>query len=206
MMMPIMDGFEFLSALKSDDNLCTIPVIMLTARAELQDKLKALRIGVDDYLVKPFEEEELFARIDNLLKNVVNRKTTFPSLEPDGIEALSNETTEPTLSAQEMTWLSDLEIAVKKQLPDVTYSVEIMASDMAVSRAQLFRKLKALTGLSPQQYLQEARLYQALHLLETRQEQSVKATCYAVGLLQVTHFSQLFQQRFGKLPSAYLKK
>ena len=74
-MMPVMDGFQLLSTLKSNDTYCSIPIIMLTARAELQDKLKALRIGVDAYLVKPFEEEELFARIENLLHNARLRRT-----------------------------------------------------------------------------------------------------------------------------------
>ena len=72
-----MDGFQFLSNLKSSDVYCSIPVVMLTARAELQDKLKALRIGVDDYWVKPFEEEELFARIENLA-NCLRRICSYP--------------------------------------------------------------------------------------------------------------------------------
>ena len=73
-MMPIMDGFQLLVKLKADENLQSIPVIMLTARAEMQDKLKALTIGVDDYLIKPFVEDELFARIENLLRNKEARK------------------------------------------------------------------------------------------------------------------------------------
>ena len=210
-MMPIMDGFQLLSALKSSDTYCSIPVVMLTARAELQDKLKALRIGVDDYLVKPFEEEELFARIENLLRHVHVRQAQtvpIPSIEPnlDEVQALDTEggISTPTISVSEMAWLADLETAVKQNLKDTNYTVERMASDMALSRTQLFRKLKQLTGLSPQQYLQEVRLQQALFLLETKQTDSVKGTCYAVGLLQVKHFSQLFQDRFGRLPSTYL--
>ena len=215
-MMPIMDGFQLLSELKSNDAYCSIPVVMLTARAELQDKLKALRIGVDDYLVKPFEEEELFARINNLLRNSQARQTVVQETDMllvDNEEGLDmsekGKNTEgyvstPTISVVDRTWLIELETAVKGNLKDVNYSVERMASDIALSRTQLFRKLKHLTGLSPQQYLQEARLQHALYLLETNQVTTVKNACYDVGLLQVKHFSQLFHERFGKLPSAYL--
>ena len=101
-------------------------------------------------------------------------------------------------------WLAELETSVKINLKDVNYSVERMASDMALSRTQLFRKLKHLTGLSPQYYLQEVRLQHALYLLETQQVDAVKAACYAVGFIKVKHFSQIFQERFGKLPSTYL--
>lgn len=73
-MMPVMDGFQLLEKLKTDDNLRSLPIVMLTARAEMQDRLKALRIGVDDYLTKPFEEEELFARLKNLLNNAKMRQ------------------------------------------------------------------------------------------------------------------------------------
>ena len=218
--MPVMDGFQLLSNLKSSDAYCSIPVIMLTARAELQDKLKALRIGVDAYLIKPFEEEELFARIENLLNNALMRRdvTGNQALErgdlavymahPDSIETEGSlveafvETA--TISANDMVWLADLETHVQQNLKDVSYSVERMASDMTLSRTQLFRKLKHLTGLSPQQYLQDVRLQHALSLLEMRQVNSVKGACYAVGFIKVKHFSQIFHERFGKLPSAYL--
>ncbi|MBL7818416.1 MAG: response regulator [Saprospiraceae bacterium] len=218
-MMPVMDGFQLLSSLKTQDTFCSIPFVMLTARAEMQDKLKALRIGVDDYLIKPFEEDELIARIENLLRNVQFRHVFTKNEEVLGSEHANeviaddkNDTNtegevlieKPKISVIEMAWLAELEVSVMKNLHDIDYSVERMASDMALSRTQLFRKLKQLAGLSPQQYLQEVRLNHALHLLETQQVDSVKAACYAVGLLQVKHFSQLFQERFGKLPSTYL--
>ena len=208
-MMPIMDGFQLLAALKSSDAYCSIPVVMLTARAELQDKLKALRIGVDDYLLKPFEEEELFTRLENLMSNARLRQTFInePTDENDVENSLDTEgvsTVASTISSVDMAWLAQLETSVKEKLKEIDYTVEQMASDMALSRTQLFRKMKQLTGLSPQQYLQEVRLQQALYLLETKQVETVKNACYKVGLLQVKNFSQLFQERFGKLPSSYL--
>lgn len=205
-MMPVLDGYQLVNRLKSDNSLCAIPVIMLTARAEMQDKLKALRIGVDDYLIKPFEEEELLARMSNLLQNAQKRHIDTPTTVQEAGVPEQNATTDSVanVSVNDLAWLAQLETRVKQHLKNTDYSVEQMADDMALSRTQLFRKLKNLTGLSPQQYLQEVRLQQALYLLETKQGQSVKAVCYAVGLLQVKHFSQLFHHRFGKLPSAYL--
>lgn len=205
-MMPVLDGYQLVNALKSNDELCTIPVIMLTARAEMQDKLKALRIGVDDYLIKPFEEEELLVRMGNLLQHAQRRSVEQGVAEKEEVLVENDLEAAPAsaISVSDMAWLAQLENQVKLHLRETNYTVERMADDMALSRTQLFRKLKTLTGLSPQQYLQEVRLQQALYLLETKQEQSVKAVCYAVGLLQVKHFSQLFHRRFGKLPSTYL--
>ena len=158
-------------------------------------------------MVKPFEEEELFARIENLLNNARLRhvSTDTEALENDNLDIYTEGSLKtPTISTADMAWLSELETSVKHNLKDVNYSVERMASDMALSRTQLFRKLKHLTGLSPQYYLQEVRLQHALYLLETQQVDAVKAACYAVGFIKVKYFSQLFQERFGKLPSAYL--
>jgi len=95
-MMPVMDGFQLVEKLKSDDRWRHIPVVMLTARADLRDKLKALRIGVDDYLLKPFEEEELFARVENLLKNARAR-----------LVATINPTDEPALPGERLPAISD---------------------------------------------------------------------------------------------------
>lgn len=205
-MMPVLNGYQLVNVLKSDDELCSIPVIMLTARAEMQDKLKALRIGVDDYLTKPFEEEELLVRMSNLLQYAQKRSLENLVVEKEELllGTASQSDIPPVVSVNDMAWLAQLESRVKLHLKETDYSVERMADDMALSRTQLFRKLKNLTGHSPQQYLQEVRLQQALYLLETKQVQSVKAACYAVGLLQVKHFSQLFHRRFGKLPSSYL--
>ncbi|MEK7255821.1 MAG: response regulator, partial [Bacteroidota bacterium] len=202
-MMPVMDGFQLLENLKSDDRLRHLPVVMLTARAEVQDKLRALRIGVDDYLLKPFEEEELLARVENLLKNYKERQGTAAA----GVqlsESLAATPPLPTISKEDQAWLEDLENQVKIKLGDTHLTSDTLADALAMSRAQFFRQVKKLTGLTPAQYLDEARFRQARSLLELGKARSVKAVAFEVGFRQVEHFSRQFKDRFGKYPSAYL--
>ena len=200
LMMPILDGFQLLEALKRTDAYRHIPVVMLTARADKADKLQALRLGVDDYLLKPFDEDELMARVANLLVH-----THLRQLQP----AISADTADepdpaPLMSRVDADWLKRLEQHTQNQLGQFDLTADQLADLMAVSRSTLFREVKRLTGLTPAQYLTEARLQQARLLLENRQVASVKALAQRVGLRQVKHFSLTFRNRFGKLPSEYL--
>ncbi len=191
-MMPVMDGLQLLEKLKSSDATRHIPVIMLTARADVRDKLKALRIGVDDYMTKPFEEEELLARIENLLKNQTVRKQEAPS---------APETTRPQVSEEDQQWLEGFEAYVQKHLSSDTLTVSALAGTFAMSDSTLQRQLKRLTGLSPIQYLQEMRLDEGRKLLETRRYNSIGQVAAQVGFQDARSFSRSYKQRFGKLPS-----
>jgi signal transduction histidine kinase/DNA-binding response OmpR family regulator len=197
-MMPGMDGFQLLEKLKNDDRYRHIPVIMLTARADIADKLKALRIGVDDYMLKPFDEEELIARTENLCANLRTRKQ---EIEPEQPELNQHSL---RIQAAEYTWLSALEKVVAENLKHPDLTVETLADQLAMSRTQFFREVKRLTGLTPAQYIDEARFRQARMQLEGGQLDSVKAAAYNAGFRQVEHFSRQFKQRFGKYPSEYL--
>lgn len=196
-MMPQMDGFELLKKLKSTPGWNSIPIIILTARAGLKDKLYALRTGVDDYMIKPFEQEELLARVENLLNNRKERQKYAPKMSLDqNLKGLSNENVQ---------WLSRLEQFVQKNIGNFDLSAEMIASEMALSRSQLFRKLKYLTGLTPIKYVQEIRFNHARALLENKTFSNVKPIAYEVGFKQVKYFSQQFKKRFGKTPSSYLE-
>ncbi|MBL7780012.1 MAG: response regulator [Saprospiraceae bacterium] len=196
-MMPEMDGFQLLERLKGDDRWRHLPVVMLTARAGLHDRLHALRIGVDDYLLKPFEEEELLARVGNLLQNVGRRSA--PNHAGPGESAPAPEGA--VFSADDLAWLEQFEKVVERRIPYYDLTADLLADDMAMSRSSLFRQLKRLTGLTPTEYVDEARFRRARLLLETRAVSSVKAAAYAVGLKQVKHFSLNYKKRFGKSPS-----
>ncbi len=216
-MMPEMDGYQLLEKLKGDNRFRGIPVIMLTALGELKDKLKALRIGVDDYMTKPFEEEELLARIDNLLRNSLERKEFYLKMgqHSDAME-LTNDAAVPEqnvpitkaktndLIDEEYEWLQDLENRVRNSISDFNYTVGALAQQMAMSKRSLEVKTKSLTGLSPRKYIQEIRLTEALNLLENREVNSVKAMVYQIGGKDVNYFSKLFKKRFGRFPSDYI--
>ncbi|MEM8908061.1 MAG: ATP-binding protein, partial [Bacteroidota bacterium] len=200
-MMPVLDGFQLLNRLKQSPELRAIPVILLTARTSLPDKIKALRIGVDDYVTKPFEQEELFARIDRLLRNTQMRKKALLEMETE--EALPPPPTETYLSTADAQWLAQLEALVLDQLAAPDFSVERMAKALFLSRRQLTRRVKQCTGLSAAAYLKEARLNYARQLLENKEVASVKDLAYRVGSNNADYFGQLFKERFGRLPSSY---
>lgn len=193
LMMPVMDGYQLLGRLKSSDTTRHIPVIMLTARADVQDKLKALRLGVDDYLLKPFDEDELLVRIKNLLNNQARRKEFQKE----------NESPEPmpTMSETDREWLESFEDYIQRHHANDILDVPMLASQFAMSESTLHRQLKKLTGLSPAKYLQEVRLHEARRLLETRRYNSIMTIALKTGFSDARSFSRSFKNRFGKLPS-----
>ncbi len=205
-MMPVMDGFQLLKTLKDQDAFRAIPVIMLTARADLRDKLSALRIGVDDYLLKPFEEQELLARVENLLNNHQNRMARKTGNKPkEGIDTPTPRNTKLIVSQKDQEWLHELETVVAEAMPNSDFNAERVAEQLFMSRSRLFYKVKKLTGITFNEYVQEMRLSLARTGLENRLYTTVKEIVHSVGFKDVRYFSELFRKRFGSLPSDYFK-
>lgn len=207
LMMPVMDGLALLDHLKSDDRYSALPVIMLTARRDRPLRLKALTIGVDDYLIKPFDNEELLIRIDKLLKGYRERvkqpniqgENTPDEGTPKGIG--QNHT---SLDAEQIKWLKELEMHAVKNLSKSQFSVSFLSSFANMSDRNFQRHIKKLTGLTPSGYIKEIRLHHARGLLESGNVHTVKAASKAVGFNSPEYFSDIFQNRFGKKPSSYL--
>lgn len=197
-MMPVMDGFQLMEQLKADERYNRVPLIMLTARADIKDKLKALRIGVDDYLLKPFDEEEVLVRIGNLLENYNARKEIQ-------VENKTPEKEIPAMSQQDRQWLEKFEAYIQENLSNEMINVAELARHFTMSESSLLRQLKYLTGLTPAKYLVEMRLDKARQMLEQRVYNSVHQVANEVGYQDTRSFSRSFKKRFGKLPSAYLK-
>lgn len=200
LMMPVMDGYELLARLKADEATRHLPVVMLTARAEARDKLKALRIGVDDYLTKPFDEEELLARIENLLKHDDGRRAIAATDEaqpptPDGAG---------TSAKNDRDWLAGFEAYVQENISSDVLTISYMASHFAMSESSFRRQVSRLTGLSPKQYLQEVRLDLARQLLENRTYRTVAQVADKAGFSNYRTFSRNYKSRFGKSPAEYL--
>lgn len=198
MMMPNMDGLELLERLKAEPSTQNIPVIFLTARTAERDKMEAFRIGVDDYLTKPFSMDELNARIRNLLKAAMQRRIAreIESVDLDlGMSLNENE-----------KWLKEFRKLTEQQLTAVDFSIGSLASKMNMSESTLFRKIKKLTGYSPNIYLKEIRLQMAKRILEKGVDKSIKEISLEVGINSAKYFSRLFKERFGKLPSEYYRQ
>lgn len=190
-MMPEMDGFELVEKLKKDDRFSHIPVIMLTARAAHEDKMKALRIGVDDYLLKPFHEEELLTRIDNALSRIHGRNS-------------DEETNEAEIIHHSQVWLEELEKIFLDHITDTHFTLDSAADMMHISKRQLQRRIKKYTGLTALDYIREIKLNQARHYLESGRFATVAEVSYSVGFEHTNYFSNLYLDRFGKKPADYL--
>ena len=190
MMMPEVDGMQLLGVVKSHNKWNKIPFIMLTARDDVADKLSALRLGVDDYLKKPFIVAELAARVSNLLERASHRKKYIQ-------EKVEEET---SLSSDEV-WLKELEDVVLLQLSNADFDVKKLAEALNISERTLRDRIKTHIGINPSQYIKEARLMRAQKLLETHQHQTVAEVAYSVGFDKPSYFAKIYKERFGKLPS-----
>ena len=201
LMMPVMDGFEFLDQVKANDRLRHIPFIMLTAKVNIKAKLHALRVGVDDYIHKPFQEIELKARIENLLRNYRERMVLFS--ENTEQDDQNPSTSPPVINQADSEWLQQVEQTMEQFLPEYNLKMDRVADELFLSHRQFSRRLKSLTGLTPSQYLKEMRLARAKELLAIGQYQTVKEVAFAVGFTDARYFSDLFQKHSGSRPSRY---
>ncbi|MEM9337744.1 MAG: ATP-binding protein [Bacteroidota bacterium] len=197
-MMPVMDGLTFAKKLKEDPKHRLTPFITLTAHANERDKLTAYRTGVDDYMVKPFDAEELLARVQNLLTNALERKKALE-------EALVIPEEEQVPPTHEEKMVRDLEKSVRDHLSDSSFTITSLADRAAMSESSLNRLLKKTTGLTPGQFVRDIRLQQAVYLLECHQYKTISEVVYAVGFEDTSSFTRLFKKRFGKSPTAYME-
>lgn len=191
-MMPVMDGLAFCQQLKTDKAISHIPVILLTARSLDEQRAEGYEHGADAYLSKPFSLRLLFSRIDNLIQSRKKLSKLFSnSDENDTFEKLSNET--------DKTFAAQLRKIIQDNLSDNEFNVERIGDEIGLSRVQLYRKVKALTGYSPVEMLRKARLTRARHLLRTT-EKTVSEVAYAVGFSTPSYFSKCYKDEFGESP------
>lgn len=191
-MMPVMDGLAFCQQLKTDKAISHIPVILLTARSLDEQRAEGYEHGADAYLSKPFSLRLLFSRIDNLIQSRKKLSKLFSnSDENDAFEKLSNET--------DKTFAAQLGKIIQDNLSDNEFNVERIGDEIGLSRVQLYRKVKALTGYSPVEMLRKARLTRARHLLRTT-EKTVSEVAYAVGFSTPSYFSKCYKDEFGESP------
>lgn len=191
-MMPVMDGLEFCSQLKQDKAISHIPVILLTARSLDEQRAEGYKHGADAYIAKPFSLELLLSRIDNLIESRKKLSQIFSNTDENGVcEKLSNET--------DKSFVTQLRKIIQENLGNSEFNVERIGDEIGLSRVQLYRKVKALTGHSPVEMLRKARLMRARHLLRTT-EKSVSEVAYAVGFSTPSYFSKCYKDEFGESP------
>ena len=194
LMMPGMDGVQFLKAIRSNNTSSDIPFILLTARAGEQDRIAGLKAKADDYLTKPFSPEELKTRINNILETRKNLQEKFSK------KILSIDFDNPELISADNEFLQKMRDTVIEDISDPSFSINNLIDKAFLSERQLRRKIKELTGLSPVEFIRQIRLLQAKELLHKHAFNSVAEISVAVGFNNPHYFSRLYKNMFGKSP------
>ena len=193
-MMPIKNGYEVCEALKKEEQTSHIPIILLTAKSTQKDKMDGLKYGADAFLTKPFYKEELLLRIEQLVavRKKLQERYAGNIATPSADQPIENIFLEKVLAS------------IETQISNATFSVPELATTLSMSKSQLYRKLKAVTGQTPSYYIRLARLEKGKNLLETTQL-NISEIAYEVGFTDPNYFSRTFQQEFGNSPSDFRK-
>ena len=198
--MPEMDGITLLRNIKGNANISHVPVIMLTSKSEISDRLEGIKLGADAYLAKPFSLEELHLTIDNLIDNVRRLKGKFSGAlkQDDKVEKVEVKGYDEELMERIMK-------VVNENLSDSDFNVEKMCDEVGVSRTQLHRKLKEMTGVPTSEFLRNIRLNEAARLIKEGKI-NITQVSYMVGFANNSHFSTAFKKYFGMSPTEYAAK
>ncbi|MDW5287209.1 two-component regulator propeller domain-containing protein [Formosa sp. PL04] len=191
--MPEMDGFEFCKQIKTDIKTSHIPLLMLTAKTRIDDRMEGIGYGADAYMVKPFDMRLLKLRLAQL---ITSRKLIFDKYFGDisgkdqaGATSIDKEFIQKILSY------------ISENMSDSDLSVEVLASQLNLSRSQLYRKIKSLTGQTVNEFLRKTRIQKAKQILETGNYSNISEVCYKVGFSSPSYFTKCFKTHFGILPT-----
>jgi signal transduction histidine kinase/DNA-binding response OmpR family regulator len=196
-MMPHMNGEELCRNIKKDERTSHIPVVLLTAKADMPSKLDGLKIGADAYMTKPFNNEEFLIRIENLIQQRRQMRAKYAqiiTIEPSKVE----------IADPDKVFIEKAITVVNNHLDDAQFTVQQFQEEMAMSRMQLHRKLKALTNHSASEFVRHLRLQRAADMLSANGI-TVAEAAYGSGFNSLSYFSQCFKEKFGVTPSTYSK-
>ena len=191
-MMPVMDGMAFMKELKNIDAFKNLPTIFLSARSDQEGLIDSLKIGVNDYLVKPFHTVELLCRVENLLEFSQSRQEFLIEL------------AEENHSSVDQHFIEKLTKLVEERISKTTFNVEEFAGELAMSRSTLYREIKKATGFSAAAFVKEIRLQKARQLLEAKAVVRLNELSDSIGFSTPSYFAKMYYKRFGKSPKDYL--
>ncbi len=192
-MMPKKDGFELCEVLKTDERTNHIPIVLLTAKADATSKMSGLEKGADAYLSKPFEARELLLRLRNLIEL---RRRVQKQFALSGKQLENNSNPKDLIHDPLLLKIYDLTI---KNLSDTEYDMTRLCRALGMSRSQVFRKVKALTGIAPTSFIRSIRLQKGRQLLLSS-NRTISEVAYEVGFTTLSYFSNSFFEEFGKRP------
>jgi signal transduction histidine kinase/DNA-binding response OmpR family regulator len=197
-MMPEMDGYTFCKKIKSNDKTNHIPVILLTAKASTEDKLEGLELGADDYLIKPFNPDELKLRVRNLIRIREELRQKFTSemvLKP----------AEVIVPSSQVQFMERVKSIIEANMEKENFGVDKLADEAGMSRSQLHRKLKAITNQSTTEFIRNFRLQRAAQLI-LQDAGSMSEIAYKVGFNSQAYFNKSFQELYGCSPTEYKRQ
>ena len=197
-MMPLMDGIELCKKIKTDFQHCHIPIILITAKNSLQSKIEGLDVGADAYIEKPFSLDHLQAQIINLLSNRDIIKGYFARSPLTHIKGIA-------CSKADKEFLENLNESIYEHITDAQLDVDRLSGIMNMSKATLYRKIKGLSDLTPNELINLSRLKKAAELLSTG-DYKINEVAYMIGYSLPTNFSRDFQKQFGISPSAFINQ
>jgi DNA-binding response OmpR family regulator len=203
-MMPEMTGTEMLQEMRNDFQISHIPVIILTAKNDDEDKIKAISMGANAYITKPFNKEYLIARIEQLLSDrkvfrdkIWNQEKTEPTSEQD--------TYENYLVKKDIQFLEKIHQVIEENLDNSDFNIDSIADNLGISRSAFFKKLKSLTGLAPVDTIKEVRLTKSIELLQNT-DMTVSEIAFAVGFKESGYYGKCFRKKYGQTPTEYMSK
>lgn len=196
-MMPVMGGFQFVEALKSDEDISHTALIMLTALSENENKIKGYNLGVDEYMVKPFDPSLLKTRIDNIIKTRSELKQKFSGEIETDVSTLTH-------SQLDIDLISNITELIENNISDPELTANFLCSELGMSSSKLYRKIKQLTDLSPNEFIRTVRLKKAAQLLKLKIN-NVSEVADKVGFNDPLYFSRCFKKQFGYSPSKLIK-
>jgi YesN/AraC family two-component response regulator len=197
-MMPVMDGITFCHRLKTDMRISHVPVILLTARTLTDSVIEGFESGADEYITKPFNEQVLLVRINNILQSrreIRERVRREMILNPQ----------EVSLNTQDGIFLSKLVAYIEEHIEETDFNIIQLAAEMAMSHSNLYKKFKALTGMTVIGFVKDFRLKRAAQLL-AQNECNITEVSYMVGYSERRHFSQDFKRKFNLTPKEYVEE
>ncbi len=195
-MMPLMNGFELCKEIKSRLEYSHVPVILLTAKSNMESKIEGLQMGADAYVEKPFSMHYLLLQINNLLKNRQQLRQVFSNSPLSTMESMA-------MTKADEQFLARLHNIIDQHLTDVHFGVEQLADELNMSQSSLLRKTKGISELTPNDLIRLVRLKKAAQLIEEG-EYRITEICYMVGFNSSSYFAKCFQKQFGVLPKDYL--
>ena len=211
-MMPEMDGIEYLKRVKGNNDICHIPIILLSAKSSLNDQIQGLEYGADEYITKPFSSAYLKARVDSLLKQRQILYDYYISKMREGEKdtSLMEQLTPSTPSTPQVThfdndFIRNILQSVEENIQNSEFKIDDLAEAMSMSRTVFYRKVKSLMGVSPVDFVKTMRIKRAVQLLE-QDEFTVSEVGYMSGFTTPQYFSRVFKEAMGCTPKEYRLK